>query len=159
MKPRKICNYIFNWMSVGYLSEWDKPSRCSHWTRSTLGMKSAKHRNWQQKLKSTVTVHLADRNSYRGLRQGTMSLSELVVVDDLTILLGLISATLFLIRNLYRPQPLLHPILLGRQSDVSRVRYPGESAIYRNYGTGLVGRVSDVDYILRSIFIIYFSFL
>jgi long-chain acyl-CoA synthetase len=75
-----------------------------------------------------------------------MGLSELVVVDDLTILLGLISATLFLIRNLYRPQPLLHPILLGRQSDVARVRYPGESAIYRNYGTGLVGRVSNIDH-------------
>ena len=61
--------------------------------------------------------------------------------DDLTILLGLISATVFLLNNLYKPQPLVHPILLGRQSDVGRARNPSESAVYRNYGTGLLGRV------------------
>ncbi|KIM48939.1 hypothetical protein M413DRAFT_438115 [Hebeloma cylindrosporum] len=60
--------------------------------------------------------------------------------DDLTILLGLISATVFLLNNLYKPQPLVHPILLGRQSDVGRARNPSESAVYRNYGTGLMGR-------------------
>ena len=62
--------------------------------------------------------------------------------DDLTILLALIAATVFLLHNLYKPQPLVHPILLGRQSDVARVRRPGESAVYRNYNTGLLGRVS-----------------
>jgi len=62
--------------------------------------------------------------------------------DDLTILLALISATVFLLHSLYKPQPLVHPILLGRQSDVGRVRRPGESAVYRNYNTGLLGRVS-----------------
>jgi len=62
-------------------------------------------------------------------------------VDDLTILLILIAATLFLLTNLYRPQALVHPIVLGRQSDASRARNPKESAVYRNYGTGLVGRV------------------
>ncbi|KAF5387106.1 hypothetical protein D9615_001868 [Tricholomella constricta] len=66
--------------------------------------------------------------------------AEYLVTDDLTILLGLIAATVFLLNNLYKPQPLVHPILLGRQSDVGRVRNPGESAIYRNYGTGLMGR-------------------
>lgn len=69
------------------------------------------------------------------------SVSEYLVTDDLTILLGLIAATIFLLHNLYKPQPLVHPILLGRQSDVARVRNPGESAAYRNYGTGLMGRV------------------
>ncbi|KAJ6623441.1 hypothetical protein B0H10DRAFT_2009737 [Mycena sp. CBHHK59/15] len=68
------------------------------------------------------------------------SLSDLLVTDDTTILLGLIAATVFLLNNLYRPQPLVHPILLGRQSDVARVRNSGESAVYRNYGTGLMGR-------------------
>ena len=63
-------------------------------------------------------------------------------VDDLTILLLLISATLFLLTNLYKPQALVHPIVLGRQSDVGRARNPKESAVYRNYGTGLLGRVS-----------------
>ncbi|KAG6886016.1 hypothetical protein C0993_006132 [Termitomyces sp. T159_Od127] len=66
--------------------------------------------------------------------------AEYLVTDDLTILLGLIAATTFLLSNLYKPQPLVHPILLGRQSDVGRVRNPTESAIYRNYGTGLMGR-------------------
>ncbi|KAG6813620.1 hypothetical protein H0H92_009237 [Tricholoma furcatifolium] len=66
--------------------------------------------------------------------------AEYLVTDDLTILLGLIAATVFLLNNLYKPQPLVHPILLGRQSDVGRVRNPKESAVYRNYGTGLMGR-------------------
>ncbi|CAK5277771.1 unnamed protein product [Mycena citricolor] len=66
--------------------------------------------------------------------------SEYLATDDTTILLGLIAATVFLLNNLYKPQPSIHPILLGRQSDVARVRNPGESAVYRNYGTGLMGR-------------------
>ncbi|KAF7295099.1 Acetyl-CoA synthetase [Mycena indigotica] len=66
--------------------------------------------------------------------------AALTTTDETTILLGLIAATIFLLNNLYKPQPLVHPILLGRQSDVARVRNPGESAIYRNYGTGLMGR-------------------
>ncbi|KAL9714873.1 hypothetical protein Ac2012v2_001533 [Leucoagaricus gongylophorus] len=67
-------------------------------------------------------------------------ISDYLATDDLTILLALIAATTFLLNNLYRPQPLVHPILLGRQSDVGRARNPGESALYRNYGTGLMGR-------------------
>ncbi|KAJ2933950.1 hypothetical protein H1R20_g3106, partial [Candolleomyces eurysporus] len=68
------------------------------------------------------------------------NISEYLATDDLTILLGLIAATVFLVNNLYKPQPLVHPILLGRQSDVGRARNPGESAVYRNYSTGLMGR-------------------
>jgi long-chain acyl-CoA synthetase len=70
-----------------------------------------------------------------------MAITDYLVTDDLTILLGLIAVTVFLLHNLYKPQSLVHPILLGRQSDVGRVRNPGESALYRNYGTGLFGRV------------------
>ena len=70
-----------------------------------------------------------------------MSFSDYLVTDDLTVLLGFIGVSVFLLQNLYKPQPLVHPILLGRQSDVGRVRHPAESAIYRNYGTGLMGRV------------------
>ncbi|KAI0035954.1 acetyl-CoA synthetase-like protein [Vararia minispora EC-137] len=66
--------------------------------------------------------------------------ADALVTDDLTILLGLVTASIFLLSNLYKPQPLVHPILLGRQSDVSRVRNPGESAVYRYYGTGIMGR-------------------
>ena len=70
-----------------------------------------------------------------------MALSDYLVTDDLTIILGLGAACLFLLHNLYRPQSLVHPILLGRQSDAARVRHPGESAVYRNYSTGMLGRV------------------
>lgn len=78
------------------------------------------------------------------------TISDYLVTDDLTILLGLIAATLFLLHSFYRPQPLVHPILLGRQSDVARVRNPGESAVYRNYGTGLMGRVRPLPCFLLS---------
>ena len=71
--------------------------------------------------------------------------SDYLVTDDLTILLSLIAATVFLLNSIYKPQPLVHPILLGRQSDVGRARNPGESAIYRNYGTGLMGRVRSLS--------------
>jgi len=70
------------------------------------------------------------------------NVADYLVTDDLTILLGLIAATVFLLHTFNKPQPLVHPILLGRQSDVARVRNPGESAVYRNYGTGLISRVS-----------------
>jgi hypothetical protein len=73
-----------------------------------------------------------------------MAIKDYFVTDDLTILLGLIAVTVFLLYNLYKPQPLVHPILLGRQSDVGRVRNPGESALYRNYNTGLLGRVCSI---------------
>ncbi|OAX35006.1 acetyl-CoA synthetase-like protein [Rhizopogon vinicolor AM-OR11-026] len=69
-----------------------------------------------------------------------MAVSDYLVTDDLTVLLGFIGVTVFLLQNLYKPQPLVHPILLGRQSDAGRVRHPGESTVYRNYGTGLLGR-------------------
>lgn len=69
-----------------------------------------------------------------------MGLSDYLVTDELTIILGLVAAGLFLLHNLYKPQSLVHPILLGRQSDVARVRNPGESAVFRNYGTGMMGR-------------------
>ncbi|KAI0003328.1 acetyl-CoA synthetase-like protein [Russula compacta] len=69
-----------------------------------------------------------------------MALSDYLVTDDLTILLGLATASIFLLYNLYKPQSLVHPILLGRQSDIARVRMPGESAVHRNYATGTMGR-------------------
>ncbi|PIL23838.1 hypothetical protein GSI_13589 [Ganoderma sinense ZZ0214-1] len=69
-----------------------------------------------------------------------MAVSDYLVTDDLTIILALVAAGLFLLHNLYKPQALVHPILLGRQSDVARVRNPSESAVYRNYGTGMLGR-------------------
>ena len=66
---------------------------------------------------------------------------DLFATDGLTVALGLAAASAFLLHTLLTPQSLVHPILLGRQSDVDRVRKPGESALYRNYGTGLMSRV------------------
>lgn len=89
-------------------------------------------------LKLAVSV---DSESLQPDRIMSATFSDRLVTDDLTVLLGLVAATVFLLNNLYKPQPLVHPILLGRQSDVGRARFPGESAIYRNYSTGLMGRV------------------
>ncbi|KZP20846.1 acetyl-CoA synthetase-like protein [Athelia psychrophila] len=72
-----------------------------------------------------------------------MAIGDYLATDDLTVLLGLVGITVFLLQNLYKPQALVHPILLGRQSDVGRVRKPGESAVYRNYATGLMGRLAE----------------
>lgn len=71
-------------------------------------------------------------------------MSDWLVTDDLTVVLGLVLGAVVLLGNLYKPQSLVHPILLGRQSDVDRVRKKEESAVYRNYSTGLVGRVRRI---------------
>jgi long-chain acyl-CoA synthetase len=46
-------------------------------------------------------------------------------IDDLTILLALLLA-LLLYSLLSRPAPLVHPLLLGTQAEVSAVRKEGE---------------------------------
>ncbi|KAH8117503.1 hypothetical protein DFH11DRAFT_1700279 [Phellopilus nigrolimitatus] len=66
---------------------------------------------------------------------------DLLATDGLTYFLGFTAAAAFLLHSFLTPQSLVHPILLGRQSDVERVRQAGESAVYRNYGTGLMGRL------------------
>ncbi|KAI5123321.1 hypothetical protein M0805_009342 [Coniferiporia weirii] len=66
---------------------------------------------------------------------------DLLATDGLTYVLGFTAAVAFLLHSFFTPQSLVHPILLGRQSDVDRVRQPGESAVYRNYGTGLTSRL------------------
>ena len=64
-----------------------------------------------------------------------------LATDELTIALGIVLVGTYFITTILKPQSLVHPILLGRQSDVERVRRKGESAVYRNYGTGMMGRV------------------
>lgn len=68
-------------------------------------------------------------------------LEKFLVTDNLTYVLGGLFATLYFAREFLKPYPLVHPILLARQSDLERVRKKQESAVYRNYGTGLMGRV------------------
>ena len=57
-----------------------------------------------------------------------------LIIDDTTLLL-LLLLLLTLLLTIYTSrtlQPLLHPLILTRQADVSRVRHHGESAIFRN---------------------------
>ena len=66
---------------------------------------------------------------------------DLLATDTLTVPLGIVCAIAFLLHTYLTPQSLVHPILLGRQADVERIRKPGESAIYRSYATGMMGQV------------------
>lgn len=69
---------------------------------------------------------------------------ELLATDNLTVVLGVSLFAAFLLNQVLTPSSVLHPLLFGRQSDVERVRQKGESAVYRNYGTGSLGRVRTV---------------
>jgi len=60
-----------------------------------------------------------------------------IQIDNLTIILLLLLAALGIyLRFFSNPTPLVHPLLLGKQSDVSAVRKPGETAVYRSFATG-----------------------
>lgn len=63
--------------------------------------------------------------------------------DEFTYALGITAAALYALSKFLGPTSLLPPLLLGRQSDVNRTRQSGESAIYRNYGTGFMGHVNS----------------
>ncbi|KAJ1310303.1 hypothetical protein OPQ81_007043 [Rhizoctonia solani] len=64
-------------------------------------------------------------------------ISNLTSYDDVTLLLlsGLIVTVTAGIVS--RSEPLAHPLVLGQQSEPSKVRRPTESAVYRNYGVGM----------------------
>jgi long-chain acyl-CoA synthetase len=68
---------------------------------------------------------------------------KVTVYDDLSVILGATLALVFSFAKWVSPVSLVHPILLGKQADVARVRKPGESAVYHNYGTGSMGMVSE----------------
>lgn len=61
--------------------------------------------------------------------------SSWLVIDDTSLLLVIAIVTLLLLSallNRWYNQPTIHPLILGRQSDVSQVRKNGQSPIYRN---------------------------
>ncbi|KAL7409957.1 hypothetical protein BDY24DRAFT_418471 [Mrakia frigida] len=65
-----------------------------------------------------------------------MSSSQPLLTD---LSLGLLLVTIVLgvyLKYFSRPLPLVHPLLLGKQSDVSQTRNHGESGIYRSWATG-----------------------
>ncbi|WVQ64344.1 uncharacterized protein L199_002506 [Kwoniella botswanensis] len=58
-------------------------------------------------------------------------------IDNLTVILLFLLATLAIYHRFFStPQPLVHPLLLGKQSEVSSVRKSGETGIYRSWATG-----------------------
>ncbi|WVR03122.1 hypothetical protein IAU60_000112 [Kwoniella sp. DSM 27419] len=58
-------------------------------------------------------------------------------IDNLTVLLLTTLAILAIYHRFFStPQPLVHPLLLGKQSEVSAVRKRGETGIYRSWATG-----------------------
>ncbi|WWC57626.1 uncharacterized protein I303_100158 [Kwoniella dejecticola CBS 10117] len=60
-----------------------------------------------------------------------------IEIDNLTVILLLLLATLAIYHRFFStPQPLVHPLLLGKQSDISTVRKSGETGIYRSWATG-----------------------
>lgn len=60
-----------------------------------------------------------------------------VEVDNLSVvLLSILAGLLVYLRFFSRPEPLVHPLLLGKQSEVSKVRQQGETGVYRSWATG-----------------------
>ena len=64
--------------------------------------------------------------------------------DDLSMVLGASLVLAYAFAKWATPVSLVHPLLLGRQADAGKVRKAGESAIYRNYGTGSINPVSII---------------
>ncbi|TYJ57458.1 hypothetical protein B9479_001775 [Cryptococcus floricola] len=58
-------------------------------------------------------------------------------IDNLTVLLlALLAGLAIYHRFLSSPNPLVHPLLLGKQSEVSSIRKSGETGVYRAWATG-----------------------
>ncbi|WRT63250.1 uncharacterized protein IL334_000153 [Kwoniella shivajii] len=58
-------------------------------------------------------------------------------IDNLTVILLFLLATLLIYHRFFStPQPLVHPLLLGKQSEVSTIRKSGETGVYRSWATG-----------------------
>ncbi|KAF9514878.1 hypothetical protein BS47DRAFT_1392137 [Hydnum rufescens UP504] len=63
-------------------------------------------------------------------------LASLLNYNSTTLFLASLVILLYTLRAYLQPIPLAHPLLLGRQSDIGKVRSKGETATYRNYGVG-----------------------
>ncbi len=57
-------------------------------------------------------------------------------IDNLTLSLLLAVVAVLLYERISKPTALVHPLLLGRQAEVSSVRQEGESGVYRSFATG-----------------------
>ncbi|WWC90156.1 uncharacterized protein L201_005089 [Kwoniella dendrophila CBS 6074] len=60
-----------------------------------------------------------------------------IEIDNLTVFLLFTLATLAIYHRFFStPQPLVHPLLLGKQSDISSIRQNNETGVYRSWATG-----------------------
>lgn len=57
-------------------------------------------------------------------------------VDNTTLVILLAIVATLLYDRISKPSPLVHPLLLGRQAEVSAVRKEHESGVYRSFATG-----------------------
>jgi long-chain acyl-CoA synthetase len=58
-------------------------------------------------------------------------------IDNTTIaLLSVLLILIIYLRLFSKPEPLVHPLLLGKQSEVSDIRKEGETGVYRSWATG-----------------------
>jgi long-chain acyl-CoA synthetase len=58
-------------------------------------------------------------------------------IDNTTIaLLSILLILIVYLRLFSKPEPLVHPLLLGKQSEVSNIRKEGETGVYRSWATG-----------------------
>jgi long-chain acyl-CoA synthetase len=56
--------------------------------------------------------------------------------DDLSlVLLAVLLVLVAYLKYFSTPPPLVHPLLLGKQSEVSATRRKGESGVYRSWAT------------------------
>ncbi|ORY27329.1 hypothetical protein BCR39DRAFT_560061 [Naematelia encephala] len=60
----------------------------------------------------------------------------MVEIDNLTLFLLSLLVILALWHRFSTPTPLVHPLLLGKQAEVSSVRKKGETGVYRSWATG-----------------------
>ncbi|KAG9055638.1 hypothetical protein FS842_001619 [Serendipita sp. 407] len=58
------------------------------------------------------------------------------LTDEYTIALGITAITAYFVSQFLIPPPLVHPLLLGQQSQIAAVRKENESAVYSSYGIG-----------------------
>jgi long-chain acyl-CoA synthetase len=70
-------------------------------------------------------------------------------IDNTTLALLAVLASLLIYHRFFStPSPLVHPLLLGKQSDVSTVRKKNETGVYRSFATGQGSPVSSQDLVM-----------
>lgn len=71
-------------------------------------------------------------------------------IDNTTLTLLAVLASLLIYHRFFStPYPLVHPLLLGKQSDVSHVRKKNETGVYRSFATSQGSPVSTLPFTMN----------